>query len=328
MTPWSAAVVWAIQTAVPEALSQRPAAAPSTFEVAAGIAVIVLAIVLIAVLVLLLLAAQRLRTTMGDAKGLLARLEAKLDPAIRHANAIAENAGFITAAVRSDVQRVSDVVDDAVERARRGLAAVEQRAGEVDAFLQVVQEEAEDAFIAAAASVRGVRRGASALRRTIRGRRGTNVADEDVFDDAPVNSVEEDLDDLEDAYDDDLEDELEDGFDDALDDDFEDELEDALDDEDEDELEDALDDEDEDEDDAEVEPGAGMGGALEGGARRRDVPGMLDDPAARGELDELEEFEAVHGLDDEHDEEDEDGELDTHRHRKPRPRIRRRGPTG
>ncbi|HET7583297.1 MAG TPA: hypothetical protein VFK13_00175 [Gemmatimonadaceae bacterium] len=211
MTPWSTAATWAIQTAVPTAQIAGGTASASTFEIIAGTAMIVLALALIALLVLLLLAAQRLRSALGDAQAMLSRLEARVDPVIRHATTAAEHAGYITAAVRADVDRVSETVEDATDRVRRGLDAVEHRAAELDAFLQVVQEEAEDTFVAAAASVRGMRRGASALRHAAR-RAADRLADRA---DGHDHALDEEFDEMDDELDEELDAELEDeAFDD------------------------------------------------------------------------------------------------------------------
>ena len=78
--------------------------------------------------------------------------------------------------VRADVERVNETVAAVTERVQRALDASEERLGEFNALLDVVQDEAERLFISAASTVRGVRRGAQAFRE----RSGTDLASDEL----------------------------------------------------------------------------------------------------------------------------------------------------
>ena len=111
-------------------------------------------------LVVLLL---QLRGIHGTVRELSGRLERRLDPVIDRGKEVAANVEFITGALRTDVQRVSDSVKSLSERLRGASDRMEERVEEFNALMEVVQSEAEDIFIGSAATVRGVRAGARAL---------------------------------------------------------------------------------------------------------------------------------------------------------------------
>lgn len=118
-------------------------------------------VLLLAGLVVLLL---QLRGIQRSVTAMLGRVERKLDPVLDRSRDVAANVEFISAAVRTDVQRVSDSVRSLSDRLQSASDRMEQRVEEFNALMEVVQSEAEDIFIGSAATVRGVRAGARALR--------------------------------------------------------------------------------------------------------------------------------------------------------------------
>ena len=92
------------------------------------------------------------------------RVYGDINPIMRHASSIADNVDYVSTSIRTDVQQVRNTVQLANERLLAAVLATEQRVQEFSALLQVVQREAEDTFVAAASTVRGVRVGASQLR--------------------------------------------------------------------------------------------------------------------------------------------------------------------
>ena len=82
---------------------------------------------------------------------------------MRHASSIADNVNYVTTAIRSDVEQVNATIAAANRRLHQAVEVTEQRLGEFNALLQVVQQEAEQAFVSTAAAVRGVRTGAASL---------------------------------------------------------------------------------------------------------------------------------------------------------------------
>jgi uncharacterized protein YoxC len=133
------------------------------------------------------------RKTYTKVNNLIDRLHGDLAPLIRHATSIADNVNFVTTAIRSDIQRVTDTIDIANDRVQHALLTAEQRLNEFNALLEVVQGEAEGAFVSAASTVRGVRRGAASF--GVRG--GTDLASDELDGADLADDSELDDDDLE-----------------------------------------------------------------------------------------------------------------------------------
>ena len=86
-----------------------------------------------------------------------------LGPASDRARSISENVQFITQAVRTDVERLNASVKALTARLHQASDRMEERIEEFNALMEVVQGEAEDIFLDTAATVRGVRQGASSI---------------------------------------------------------------------------------------------------------------------------------------------------------------------
>jgi hypothetical protein len=109
-------------------------------------------------------------------------VERSIEPVTRHATHIADNVDYISTSIRSDVQELRKTLLSANSGIRGMIETSERRLHELSAVLRVVQEEAEQAFVSTASTIRGVRAGAS----TFRG------------NGAPVSGSSEDFEDLED----------------------------------------------------------------------------------------------------------------------------------
>lgn len=137
------------------------------WAIAQTLAVIVLALAALAIFVLLLRVALELRSLDEGVRHLVGRMEERVDPVMERARVVAENAEYISHAVRTDVEKVGD----AAERVRRSLdrasAQMEERVEEFNALIAVVQSEAESLFLDTASTVHGVKAGT----RSLRGRR-------------------------------------------------------------------------------------------------------------------------------------------------------------
>ena len=90
---------------------------------------------------------------------MLDKVYGDINPLMRHASAIADNVDYITTSIRVDVQQVSQTIAAANQRLQQAVASAEDRINELNALLEVVQEEAESAFVSTASTVRGVRTG-------------------------------------------------------------------------------------------------------------------------------------------------------------------------
>jgi len=129
---------------------------PGGLEVAADISTVALA----AISALLLLAMLAL---MVQLRKLLAALQQQMQPVADRARVAAENVEYISAVVREDVQKVHSSVAELSDRLKEASGRMEERVGDFNALMDVVQDEAESVLLDTAAAVRGVRAGARTI---------------------------------------------------------------------------------------------------------------------------------------------------------------------
>jgi uncharacterized protein YoxC len=167
-------------------------------EALAAVAQIVLALALLAMGIGLLVAAMKVKALMKKLEEQGQKLRVDLAPAIHNVTTVTENASQVSKAVRKDVDRLSASVTAATEKLKGAAEMAEQRVGEFNALIGVVQEEAEQLFIGGAATLRGVRAGTETFRRFRTGE----------LEYLGELSVEEDEDPDADGYDDEDEDQI------------------------------------------------------------------------------------------------------------------------
>jgi uncharacterized protein YoxC len=158
-------------------------AAPSTFERVASVASGLLTIAFLVFVVAAVPAMWNFRKTYHKVSDLLDRIYGDINPIMRHASTVADNVDYISTAIRTDMQRIQATIATANLRLQEAVSMTERRLHDMSALLDVVQQEAEQAFVSTASAVRGVRTGATALSRRA-GDDGTNFA----------NDLEDDLD--------------------------------------------------------------------------------------------------------------------------------------
>ena len=90
---------------------------------------------------------------------MLDKIYGDINPLMRHASGIADNVDYISTAIRVDIQQVSQTIAAVNQRLQQAASAAENRMNELNALLDVVQEEAESAFVATASTIRGVKTG-------------------------------------------------------------------------------------------------------------------------------------------------------------------------
>jgi hypothetical protein len=138
-------------------------------ETAAAISIIVVGVfflVLVPLLLVVMLQVRKLNRTVRD---LGERGLRRADPLLASGKGIADNLEFVSAAVRTDVERLSGMVKSLTDRLETASQRVEERVGEFNALMEVVQSEAQDIFVGTASTVRGVQAGARALREGLPG---------------------------------------------------------------------------------------------------------------------------------------------------------------
>jgi hypothetical protein len=129
-----------------------------------SIATVIIAIALVVVSLALVAVALAARKMVGRVNSLVGRLQEGALPLLRHGQDVAENVNYITTSVRDDVQRFKGTLHTAQAKLERAARTTEERIGDFNALLEVVQEEAEQIFLSTASTVRGVKAGADRLR--------------------------------------------------------------------------------------------------------------------------------------------------------------------
>ncbi|MGE0159279.1 MAG: hypothetical protein AB7T31_07680 [Gemmatimonadales bacterium] len=141
---------------VPSAIQAIQAVPRDGLSIAADVSMIIVAGTV--VLLALVVAALLLRTYR-----LLREVRQHIGPVTERTRGIAENVEHITRSLRDDVSRVDESVRALTDRLKLASDRMEERIGDFNALMEVVQEEAEGVFIDTAATVRGVRAGARSL---------------------------------------------------------------------------------------------------------------------------------------------------------------------
>lgn len=123
----------------------------------------VMTLTLLAMAIALVPAAWNFRQTYKKTTALLDQIQADVMPLVKHAHSIADNLDYISTAVRADLGMIQDTLKSANRTIQKAVGSTEQKLNEFNALLDVVQGEAEGLFVATAATVRGVKTGASHL---------------------------------------------------------------------------------------------------------------------------------------------------------------------
>ena len=120
-------------------------------------------LVLLGAVVYVLLA---LRKSVQDLTKLLNSSSGDITAAAHSVRHVAEDVRGITQSVKTDFGAVSETVRLVNSRVRRGIRRAEARLQRLDALVGVAQEEAEEFVLSSASTLRGVRLGAAALKRS------------------------------------------------------------------------------------------------------------------------------------------------------------------
>jgi uncharacterized protein YoxC len=139
--------------------AKQIAAQTGWFEKVTGIASVVLTVTIIILSAALIPAAWNFRKSYKKVSDMLDKVYGDINPLMRHASSIADNVDYVSTAIRVDIQQVSQTVAAVNQRLQQAADAAEDRIHQLNALLEVVQEEAESAFVTTASTIRGVRTG-------------------------------------------------------------------------------------------------------------------------------------------------------------------------
>jgi len=150
-----------------------------------AVATAIIAIALSILLVVAFPALWQLRKAYRRVNGVLDRVYGDLTPIIRNVATISENIAEVTRAIHVNVRAVSATIESANAQVRDALAATERHVQDFNALLDVAQDEAEQLFVSTASTVRGVQRGAEALR----DQSGTDLASDELDEAEPADDL-------------------------------------------------------------------------------------------------------------------------------------------
>jgi uncharacterized protein YoxC len=163
MTGWiisGAELLQQVARALPDTIyTKQIVAEPGLWEKITSAASGVMTITVIVLTVALVPAAWNFRKSYRKISDMLDKIYGDINPLMRHASAIADNVDYITTSIRVDVQQVSQTVAAVNHRLQEAIAGAEERMNQLNALLDVVQEEAESAFVTTASTIRGVQTG-------------------------------------------------------------------------------------------------------------------------------------------------------------------------
>jgi hypothetical protein len=147
-----------------------------------SIAQIVIALALIGIGILTLAILLLSWKLYKKVKAAAERLRIDVDPAVRNAIAASESARAMVATVQGNVAEISRTVSSANERIGRVVQSAESRAADLNALLDVAQQEAEELFVRTASTLRGVKAGAGEFRRASAVRAPADPMDHEITD--------------------------------------------------------------------------------------------------------------------------------------------------
>jgi uncharacterized protein YoxC len=163
MTAWfisGAELLQQVARALPDTIyTKQVVTEPGTWAKITSIASGVMTFTVIILTVALVPAAWNFRKSYKKVSDMLDKIYGDINPLMRHASAIADNVDYISTSIRVDVQQVSQTVAAVNQRLQEALESAEDRMKQLNALLDVVQEEAESAFVTTASTIRGVQTG-------------------------------------------------------------------------------------------------------------------------------------------------------------------------
>ncbi len=149
-----------VARALPDTIyTKQVVSEPGLWEKITSTASGVMTITVIILTAALVPAAWNFRKSYKKISEMLDKIYGDINPLMRHASAIADNVDYITTSIRVDVQQVSQTIAAVNQRLQEAVESAEDRMKQLNALLDVVQEEAESAFVTTASTIRGVQTG-------------------------------------------------------------------------------------------------------------------------------------------------------------------------
>ncbi len=152
--------------ALPDTIfTKQVAEDPSWWNRVTSIASGILTLTFLALSAALIPAALNVRKTHKKISDTLDRIYGDINPLMRHASSVADNLHYISTSIRVDIQQVNQTVASANQKLLKAAELAEDRINELNALLEVAQEEIEAVFVASVATLKGVGTGAATFAR-------------------------------------------------------------------------------------------------------------------------------------------------------------------
>lgn len=135
-----------------------------SWEALTAVSVTVLALMSVVLTVALALWLRDLGRVLDRLEGFAKVLERDGPPLLSAARSVTEDATRVVGGVRDEVEQIVATSRDLRKRVSGATGALEDRARDLEAVLDVLQEEVEETALDVAAALRATRRGASLLR--------------------------------------------------------------------------------------------------------------------------------------------------------------------
>lgn len=147
----------------PDTIIARTIPERGMLEWTSGVLQIVVLLLGVGALIVSILLILSLRTGVQKFNETVDRLSKDTKPLLASATAIVGDAREVVAMLRTDVERVTDAAEALSEQLLAAAETTVRRVDDVNAVLDVLQDEIEDGALTAVAAIRGVRAGASEL---------------------------------------------------------------------------------------------------------------------------------------------------------------------
>ena len=148
---------------LPDTIIARTVPVRGLFEYTSGILQILVLLLGIGALVALVLLLLTVRKGIDTLNNTVERLSGEVRPLLKNANEVVGDARAVVARVRSDVDRVSDAASAVSDQLLHAAEVTAERVDDVNAVLDVLQDELEDMAISTVSTVRGATVGAKLL---------------------------------------------------------------------------------------------------------------------------------------------------------------------
>ncbi len=149
--------------AFPDTIIARTVPVRGVLEWTSGVLQIVVLLLGIGVLIATILLLLSMRAGVRKFNATVDRITTETKPLLANASAIVGDARDVVAMIRTDIERVTDAASALSEQLLDAAETTARRVDDVNAVLDVLQEELEDTALSAVSAIRGVRVGTGEL---------------------------------------------------------------------------------------------------------------------------------------------------------------------